>query len=62
MLSLCRDLGCSDLISSVPLPGFRFGDAVDESAFPQAQRRLRGGMMVQVLGGVPMGILTVVDG
>lgn len=36
MLSLCRDLGCSDLISSVPLPGFRFGDAVDESAFPQA--------------------------
>ena len=37
MLSLCRDLGCSDLISSVPVPGFHFGDAIDQLAFPEAR-------------------------
>lgn len=27
LLSLCRDLLCSDLIATVPVAGFKFGDA-----------------------------------
>ena len=36
MLSLCRDLSCTDFITSIPMAGFQFGDAPHNSFLQEA--------------------------